>query len=604
VTNRNHPLTLSIAVALAVTVLTAPTRAALESWQVAVGYQQLLDARGPVMPAGATPGGNGTSISQVEVPQGTQTELNNGQGRYFPDTAAPEFAAAGDPLNQAVNFVDGNGYAANGVSSHAGTQVGRYYYGNFFGLGKSANEVVAYDVQRWFNDQLKVGANAEPNLHTTRLSPSDPYVEHAVFQVQNHSWVSSQAQGTDLDALRRFDYAIETDDMTAVVGANNNFSVSNPNLAHPTLMAHSYNAIVAGITSAAHSRGATGAVYGPGRYRPDLVAPGGLTSVGTAQISSAATLLRGVVAGTDADSSEVTKAMLLAGATKSEFAGYVEQATSVANPWNRTATRPLDDVFGAGELNVYNSYLMTVGGQHAGSTSPPAAPVASYGWDYQDRKADAGVGEIYYNFEIPTGSTASELSIMLSWNVKVTDTNPSPSVFTPQESLQNLDLTLYNSTASFMATQIDQSISTLDNVEHIYQTNLGPGIYTLKVTGAANWDYGLAWRMSTAFDVADADFDDNGFFGGGDFLVWQRNLGKLVGATNAEGDADGDGDVDNSDLTLLNAAITNQSTPPMVLNAVAAVPEPATLGAAAVGAALLALAGRSKLGQIGRRRTA
>jgi hypothetical protein len=599
VTNRNHPLTLSIAVALALTVLSGRSRAALEAWQTAVGYQELLDARGPVIPAGGTPGGNGTSVSQVEAPQGTQAELNNGQGRYYPDATAPEFAAAGDPLDQAVTFVDGNGYASNGISSHAGTQVGRYYYGNFFGLSKSANEVVAYDVQRWFNDQLKVGTNSEPNLHTTRLSPSAPYVEHPVFQVQNHSWVSIQAQSTDQEALRRFDYAIEVDDMTAVVGANNNFSVFNPNLAHPTLMTHSYNAIVAGLTSGGHSRGVTSGVYGAGRYRPDLVSPGGLTSVATAQISSAATLLRGVATGTDADSSEVTKAMLLAGATKTEFSGYVEPATGIANPWNRTATRPLDDVFGAGELNVYNSYLMTVGGQHAGSTGQPAASVASYGWDYQDRKADAAVGDIYYNFEIPTGSTASELSIILAWNVKVTDTNPSPAVFTPQESLQNLDLTLYNSTASFMATQIDQSISSLDNVEHIYQNNLGPGTYTLKVAGAANWDYGLAWRMSTAFDVADADFDDNGFFGGGDLLVWQRNLGKLVGATNAEGDADGDGDVDRNDLTLLNTAITNQNVPPMVLNAVAAVPEPATLGAAAVGAALLALAGRSA-----RRRTA
>jgi hypothetical protein len=598
VTNRQHPLTLSIAVALAVTVLAAPSRAALESWQVAVGYQQLIDARGAVMPAGGTPGGNGTSISQVEAPDGS--------GNYLPDSTAPEFAATGDPLNQPVSVIDGHGIYGS-PSGHAGTQVGRYFYGNFFGLSKSANEVVAYDVQRWVNDQLKVGQSAAPNLHTTRSSPSAQYVNHAPFQVQNHSWVSSSAQGTDIDALRRFDYAIEQDDMTAVVGANNNFNTPNPNAHHPSLMIHSYNAIVAGLTSSGHSRGATGeftlqqgppvvtigANYGSGRYKPDLVAPAGLTSVATSQISSAATLLRGVVAGTAADSSEVTKAMLLAGATKTEFATFVEPSTGIANPWNRTATRPLDDIFGAGELNVFNSYVMTVGGQHAGSTSQPAAPVASYGWDYQDHKNDAGVGDIYYNFVIPTGSTASELSIILSWNVKVTDTNASPSVFAPQESLQNLDLTLYDSTASFMATQIDQSISAIDNVEHIYQTNLGPGTYTLKVTGAANWDYGLAWRMSTAFDVADADFDGNGFFGGGDFLVWQRNLGKLVGATNADGDADGDGDVDRNDLTLLNTAITNQNTPPLVLNAFAAVPEPATLGAAAIGAALLALAGRA-----------
>ena len=29
----------------------------------------------------------------------------------------------------------------------------------------------------------------------------------------------------------------------------------------------------------------------------------------------------------------------------------------------------------------------------------------------------------YYNFVIPAGSTAAELSIVLAWNVQVTDTN-------------------------------------------------------------------------------------------------------------------------------------------------------------------------------------
>ena len=98
---------------------------------------------------------------------------------------------------------------------------------------------------------------------------------------------------------------------------------------------------------------------------------------------------------------------------------------------------------------------------------------------------DAAVGDIYYNFEVPVGSTAPELSILLAWNVKVTDTNPSEGVFNPQESLQNLDLQLFDSTASFLGSMLDQSVSTVDNVEHIYRTNLGPGTYTLKVSGAA-----------------------------------------------------------------------------------------------------------------------
>jgi hypothetical protein len=503
-------------------------------WQAAVGFEQLLQARGA-----ATPTGHGVAVSQVEAPEGDAAT-----GRYWPDTTSPEFTAAGDPFSQAVQFIDGSGFAHFGVSNHAGTTVGRWYYGNFFGLAKGANEVTVYDANRWLPDQLQYGAGS-----------GDPAVQP--FKVQSHAWVGSLQNTTnDLSALRRYDYVIDRDEVTAVVGANNNSSPPSPTQAHPNLFAHSYNAIVVGRTDSAHSRGTASSLYGPGRYRPDIVSPAGVTSAATGQISSAATLIRDVAVGTDADRSETTKAILMAGATKQEFAAFVEPTTSVANPWNRTSTRPLDDIFGAGELNVFNSYLMTVGGRTAGSTVPGStSTVDNFGWDYQDRKSQPGVGDIYYNFQIPAGSTATELSIMLAWNVKITDTNPG-APFNPTDSLQNLDLRLYNSTSSFLGSQVDQSVSTVDNVEHIYQTNLGPGTYTLAVSGAGGWDYGLAWRMPTLFNTPSADFDGDGFVTGSDFLTWQRNLGVLVGATHAQGDADGDGDVDSADLAIYTATIT------------------------------------------------
>jgi hypothetical protein len=158
------------------------------------------------------------------------------------------------------------------------------------------------------------------------------------------------------------------------------------------------------------------------------------------------------------------------------------------------------------------------------------------------------------------------------------------------ESLQNLDLTFYDSSESFMGTMLDQSISTVDNVEHIYQTGLDPGTYTLKVSGAAGWDYGLAWRMSTQFDQVSADFDEDGDVDGHDFLTWQRNLGTLVGAPHGNGDADGDGDVDVDDLTAVRNGIMPAPLPEMAL-AVAAIPEPSTI--VLVASALLAAAGEA-----------
>jgi len=153
-----------------------------------------------------------------------------------------------------------------------------------------------------------------------------------------------------------------------------------------------------------------------------------------------------------------------------------------------------------------------------------------------------------------------------------------------------LNLQLFNSVGGL----IDSSMSTLDNVEHIYRTNLGAGEYTLKVLGAADWDYGLAWRMTTQFNVMTADFNANGFVDGSDFLAWQRNFGTLLGATRADGDFNGDGDVDYADLSGFSSnqlpaslAMYGSAAIPGSQGSGSAIPEPATLAAALLAAPLL-----------------
>ena len=75
----------------------------------------------------------------------------------------------------------------------------------------------------------------------TATAPPTPQT----FRVQNHSWVGDGTGATERSILRRADYIIETDDMTMVVGANNN---GNPAVlkSHPTLLVYAYNTIVAG----------------------------------------------------------------------------------------------------------------------------------------------------------------------------------------------------------------------------------------------------------------------------------------------------------------------------------------------------------------------
>lgn len=545
----------------------APLHAAgaVPAWHDAVDYTKLKSRLGAALPTGA-----GVAISIVEAPsQSSPAGVIPVTTSYLVNVSSPEFSSETDPNGLGVALTDGSNVTATGFSGHATGTVGSFFFGNTMSVAPGANNVVNYEANNWLTSVLRYNTTSAP-------------VEQN-FRVQNHSWVGSTATGNPVPppftehpdnpkVLRRYDYVIETanggDGMTAVVGLNNN---ANP---MPYLLAPSYNVIAVGRTDGVHSAGFTLTGYGPGRSKPDIVAPAPSASTATAMVSSAATMLYQTAVAPGAAKNEVIKATLMAGATKGEFPG-----------WTRTATQPLDDTFGAGEVNVYNSYLIQLGGKQAGEASAPIASVGSYGWDYKDKSSAAN--DLYYNFEIAQGSTASQISVMLAWNVNVSDTNPSESVFDPSESLQNLDLRLYNSTNGFMETMLDQSVSTVDNVEHLYLNSLGPGTYTLKVSGAANWDYGLAWRMTTAFDQPNADFDGDGTVSGGDFLTWQRNYGTLLGATNAQGDADGDGDVDENDLALFKAGAISTPIPPMVASIVAAVPEPAAAGMLLVGVASL-----------------
>ncbi|HEX6964072.1 MAG TPA: dockerin type I domain-containing protein [Lacipirellula sp.] len=536
---------------------------AAQTWQSQVDYTKLQQRLGSSLPTGA-----GGVISQVEAGLGSSAA-------YYVDASSPEFDGSQDPTNTPVTFTDGSFMASKGVSGHATNTVGARMYGDTESLAPGANNVVLYEANHWLSNIVRYSSSMPPDAQN--------------YRVQNHSWVGTLATGdpppqpfvehpNNVKVLQRFDYMVETANggqgMTAVVGLNNS---TNP---IPYLLSHSYNAIGVGKTDGFHSSGLTlsppTASYGPGRSKPDIVAPLSSTSAATAAVSSAATLLYDAVEGTaDASNNEVIKSMLLAGATKNEFP-----------TWSRTAAQPLDDTYGAGELNIYNSYLIQLGGRHAGTTNAPTSAAPSYGWDYQDHKSSPSTGDIFYNFEVPAGSTAQELSVALSWNAEVTDADAGTG-FAPSHSLQNLDLRFYDSNGTFMGSLLDQSTSAVDNVEHLYFTDLAAGTYTLKVSNAAGWDYGLAWRTKTQFNLFSGDFNGDGAVDGADFLTWQRNLGTLLGATASEGDADGDGDVDAEDLGVWRAGII--AAPPAAVAGLVGVPEPATglLAAAGLGALFL-----------------
>lgn len=534
------------------------------------------------------PTGAGVTLSIVEAGGSDQI--------YFPDSSIADFNASGDPFGLAVNFIDASGKMANGISDHATNQA-RTILGND-GLTPGSNEVTIYEANDWLLNFLRYSGVQAPVAQD--------------FQVQNHSWVGTLATGTptppphtphsnNVEALRRYDYLLETANLgagiTAAVGLNNN---TNP---VPFLLSSTYNTLAVGRSDGQHSAGLTLSgvnSYGPGRGKPDLVAPRTTTSAATSVVSGTATLLYDALANTNGTNNETVKAILLAGASKSNY-DYTPKFAS----WTNSPTQPLDDTFGAGELNIYNSFVIEQGGQQVGRRIHTPFALSNNGWDYKNFKRDKLVEDIYYRIDIQPGMAGREFSAVLSWNVEVVDQNDNGNLFDPQESLQNLDLALYDSTGGFLNSLVAESISSLDNVEHIYIADdpetsafegLAPGSYTLRVSGSAEWDFGVAWRTTSQhYDFAnsayvfDADFNDDDVVDGGDLLIWQRNSGIMLGATNNQGDADGDGDVDENDLWATESSFGAATFVASSL-AIGAVPEPAALALAALGIAAILLA--------------
>jgi hypothetical protein len=88
--------------------------------------------------------------------------------------------------------------------------------------------------------------------------------------------------------------------------------------------------------------------------------------------------------------------------------------------------------------------------------------------------------------------------------------------------------------------------------------------------------------VSDVAKAASGDFDGDGDFDGGDFLIWQRGLGRVGTGLPSNGDANGDGNVNAADLAVWKSKFGAPAT-----MAATAVPEPR---AAVLAFGLLAMA--------------
>jgi hypothetical protein len=436
-----------------------------------IGYRALA---AELQSAGQTvPNGMGVTVSQVEASVGNTTNGTTTTYAYLPDSS----------LFPGVTITNQSGasYPA-GVSWHANL-VGGFLYGSD-SMTPGITSVTAYLADDWIGRGL---------LKASAYSFSAQAPGTVTADVVNNSWVGTTAgsgsAGYDGTILSRLDYAIQRDDFVAVVGTNNGTQPQE-------LVASAYNVISVGLSNGGHAAG-TSTINTQVTF-PHLVVPTDATSYATPIVSSAAALLIQTARGSSStsangDRSETIKAILMAGATKSQFAN-----------WSRTDTRPLDATYGAGQLNVLNSYhIMTAGEQ------TPNSVVAATGWDFNTLARN---GAATYTFDL---ASDSDVSVALTWNAIYTTSDGNYNSLALN--LANLDLSLYSVGDGGALTLVQQSIST-DNVEYLWLSGLAAGKYQIKVTYGSNLtgtltgvDYALAWQSLTS--VPEPAWSGAGFIG-------------------------------------------------------------------------------------------
>ena len=412
----------------------------------------------------SVPTGTGVSVTQVEAPEATNA--------YMPNTADSQFAGK--------TITDQTGGGAN--SGHA-TTVGKNLYGNTTSIAPSITSIDVYNANDWINSGWYTG---------TPPTENNP--------LQNHSWVTWLQ---DNNAPRRMDYAVNRDGFLPIAGINNS-DFGNPSTPSdiPDTYGSMYNGITVGVSDGTHRNGTT-SYDGSGRVKPEIVTPSSYTSFATPYVTAAAAILIESAGSDTAAKDQLTlKATLLAGADKSPFAS-----------WDQTTTRPIDDAYGAGQLDVYENYFIQQAGQQTVGSS-----IDERGWNLTTL---ARRGSDDYDITVPSGFKLRNLSALVTWNRTV-----SSNFFST--SLANISLTLIDSSST-----IQSSDSAVDNIEHIWRDSsnaLSAGNYTLTVAHSANStvDYALAWRSELYQD----------------YSLWSSSVftaNTPVDLRNADDDPDADG---------------------------------------------------------------
>lgn len=425
---------------------------------------------------------NGTGI-RVAQPEGGYGAATNWEVNPGAVGVASNLFTYISASGTATNFPNSVG----GESGHAADVAGNFY-GPGVGLATNVAHVDNYDAEYFYTSYIAAASPANINAAVVNQS----FVFGAL--------IASDQQRVDSE----YDNYAAQYKTLFVSGAGNGAAASGNN-GYVEAAATCYN----GIGVAAYSiygLSSIGPTIDNGRAKPDITAPAAGTSFSTPQVAGAAADLmqaglRGD-GGSDTNSAtdiRMVKALLLNGAVKPA-------------DWTNANSSPLDARYGAGMLNIFNSYKQLAGGKNGyiisttnavGGAHPPTGATGTVsvlsGWDFNTNTSSIApardaIGHYYFNVTNNLPGAKFTATATLVWN-----RHYNAAYLINPIAVNNLNLFLYNCANSNL---VMCSTSLVDNVEHIYKTNLAQGRYDLQVwkaggTGivSASEPYALAFEF-------------------------------------------------------------------------------------------------------------
>jgi hypothetical protein len=360
-------------------------------------------------------------------------------------------------------------------SSHADA-VGNNFYGLPNGVATNVAHVDNYDANYFWGSIVDTANPANIN---------DPVVSQSFIFGSVPSQVTV-AQQQQIDSA--YDNYAARYKTLFVSGAGNGGSVCPPSTC--------YNGVSVAVDNGSSSIGPT---VDNGRAKPDITAPGypaGLTSFSTPYVSGAAAVLRQAGlrgdGGSDTNSAadlRTVKALLLNGAIKPA-------------DWTNGAASPLDARYGAGVLNVFNSYEQLAGRRQTNFVSASVSKDAAHpptkatntigvlsGWNFTNLTSSSSldaVAHYYFNATNGVSNATFTATATLVWNRQHN-----------QSGINNLNLFLYNAANSNL---VAACTSAVDNVQHLFVPRLPQGRYDLQVLKKGGSYVSASETYALAFD--------------------------------------------------------------------------------------------------------